>query len=179
LHESYAEDEALPADGYDVVTSTSTFEHIPKPVEHVRSLLRLVRPGGVLYLCGMPNYGSWAVLSGLATFRHNRPPWHANFFTPRSLRAVFEHALNADYLASVRIRTYGVPEAYRFYSRLTRWRAGRKGAGGPSLSGEGTAGSGAVAKMAASSYYLLGRPFQLGDKLEVVARRSATPWSSG
>lgn len=179
LHDSYAEDQTLPAASYDVVTSTSTFEHIPRPVEHLRSLLRLIRPGGVLYMCGMPNYGSWAVRVGLASFRHNRPPWHANFFTPRTLRAVFERAVDAGCLAQLRIRTYGVPEAHHVHQAIAGRRAARRRPLGSQRGVvDGTAGL-PVQRLAAALYDVLGRPLQLGDKLEVRATRSQAAWSPG
>jgi len=177
LHEGYVEDERLPAGGYDTVTATSTFEHAPKPVQLARSLLRLVRPGGILYLCGMPNYGSWAVRIGLATFRHNNPPWHASFFTSRTLRAVFEHPHTRPFLDRSDIRTYGFPELHHYYSNAIRRRNQSVDPDGPARGKRHEAPASALQKLAIAAYIQLGRPLRLGDKLEVIVRRSQVPWN--
>jgi hypothetical protein len=154
------------------VTSTSTFEHIPDPVRHVRHLLRLVRPDGTLYVAGMPNYGSVAVRLGLSSFHHNNPPFHANFFTPRTLRAVFARPEVAPYVGSLRVRTYGVPEAHRLYNVAVA----RRKRSSATIPGKRTGSQqGAMAGL----YYAAGTPFGLGDKLEVVASKASVPNAAG
>jgi len=67
----------------------SYLEHEVRPVEVVRELGRVLRPGG-LVIVKVPNYASWnRVLRGTrwCGFRH---PDHVNYYTPRSLRALFE-----------------------------------------------------------------------------------------
>jgi 2-polyprenyl-3-methyl-5-hydroxy-6-metoxy-1,4-benzoquinol methylase len=172
LHVGRVEDERLPAQTYDAVTSTSTFEHIPDPVRHVHHLLRLVRPDGTLYITGMPNYGSVAVRLGLSSFHHNNPPFHANFFTPRTLRAVFARPEVAAYVGSLRVRTYGVPEAHRLYN-LAVARRRRSSATTPGKS------TGSQQGALAGLYYAAGAPFGLGDKLEVVATKASVPTRFG
>ena len=172
LHHGYVEDELLPAGAYDTVSATSTFEHAPDPIRSARSLLRLVRPGGILYLCGMPNYGSWAVRAGLATFRHNNPPWHASFFTPRTLRFVFDSPDTRSFVERSEIRTYGIPELHHYYSQAMRWRRRAVNRGDRRRNKSQDARPSALRSLAIAAYIQLGRPFRFGDKLEVVARRS-------
>jgi SAM-dependent methyltransferase len=42
---------------YDVVVMSELIEHLPNPLPYVEDVLRILRPGGVLYLT-TPNYGS-------------------------------------------------------------------------------------------------------------------------
>jgi SAM-dependent methyltransferase len=178
LHSGFVDEDTLPVGSYDIVAATSTFEHAADPLQFVRGLLRLVRPGGILYLCGMPNYGSWAVRFGLASFRHNNPPWHASFFTPLTLRSVFESPEIRPFVDRIKIRTYGVPELHHYYSRAMRWRR-RAAVGGNRRPGKlADVGSNTLHGLAIAAYIGLGRPFRLGDKLEVTVRRSDGAWMS-
>lgn len=178
LHPGMVEESSLPVGSYDIVAATSTFEHAPDPLQFARGLLRLVRPGGILYLCGMPNYGSWAVRFGLASFRHNNPPWHASFFTPLTLRSVFEIPEIRPFVDRIKIRTYGVPELHHYYSQIMRRRRRSLDRGNPHQSGSRTVAARAFHAMTIAAYVGLGRPFRLGDKLEAMVRRSRVDWNS-
>lgn len=54
LSSAYSCPEIL-ADSFDVVVSTQTLEHVAKPWRWITELARVLRPGGVLYLCA-PNH---------------------------------------------------------------------------------------------------------------------------
>lgn len=167
IHKELVEADTLPAQSFDGITTTSTFEHIPDPVRHVASLLRLLVPGGVLYMSGMPNYGSASVRAGVSAFHANCPPMHANFLTPRALRQIFDHTEVQPLVAEVQIRTYGIPEAHVFYNRVVL--RGRRRSG-PADRSRPSNGSGAK-RLALAVNYHLGWPFGLGDKLEAVVTR--------
>jgi len=86
----------LPDNCYDVVVSTSTLEHIPQPFQHIKKILGVVKPGGLAYFSGMPNYGSLSVRLKVSDFRNNKPPQHVNYFTYQSIRKLFSRPEIAD-----------------------------------------------------------------------------------
>jgi SAM-dependent methyltransferase len=77
--------------GYDVVLAGDVIEHLPRPKETLREILRVLRPGGEL-LMSVPNFGHWyprgRVMLGL--FGYDRrgilDDTHLRFFTRSSLR---------------------------------------------------------------------------------------------
>ncbi|MCA1654932.1 MAG: methyltransferase domain-containing protein [Pseudonocardiaceae bacterium] len=77
--------------GFDVVIAGDIIEHLPRPKETLRELLRVLRPGGQLLL-SVPNFGHWypraRVMFGL--FGYDRrgilDQTHLRFFTRVSLR---------------------------------------------------------------------------------------------
>jgi 2-polyprenyl-3-methyl-5-hydroxy-6-metoxy-1,4-benzoquinol methylase len=77
--------------GYDVVIAGDIVEHLPRPKETLREILRVLRPGGQLLL-SVPNFGHWyprsRVMFGL--FGYDRrgilDQTHLRFFTRASLR---------------------------------------------------------------------------------------------
>lgn len=170
LYRGTIETAPLPAGYFDVVTSTSTLEHIPKLVPHLQAVLRVLKPGGAAYFAGMPNYGSLSVRTGVSAFHHNRPPRHANWFTPRTLRRLFAHPAIRPSVARLSIRTYGIPELHRLYAvALARLRGSGLRGGRPQPPGSGDGGvSQTLLRSLVQLNYHGGRPLGVGDKLELV-----------
>ena len=82
------EEAPFPPASFDVIYSTSTFEHLPDPSSILRRMRTLIRDGGILFLGGLPNAeGLPARLLG-PDWTDAEPPMHLNFFTPRALRAL-------------------------------------------------------------------------------------------
>ena len=165
LHEA-----ALPANHFDAVTNTAVLEHVAQPRGYVEEILRILKPGGCAYF-NVPNYGSLAIRLGVSSFRSNIPPAHANFFTHRTLRALF--APYADSLAGVSVRSYGISQSYGVYVRLHRGfgrlAGGAKPAGAaPKAAGARKSWKTVLAWLLGTVYYYAGRPLKLGDKLEVM-----------
>ncbi len=84
LHAGTIEEVAPPAGAYDVVTMMEVIEHVPQPVDLLRQVRELLRPGGVLYLT-CPNWGS---LSRRVLGSDWRPIGrdHVTYFTPGHMR---------------------------------------------------------------------------------------------
>lgn len=162
----------FPDGHFDVVTNTAVLEHVAQPHLYVEEVLRILRPGGCAYF-NVPNYGSLSIRLGCGSFRSNTPPWHANYFTHRTLAGFLD--CYRDMLSAIAIRSYGIPEAYGAYVGLQRLLHGaaprRADPASPRratpLSSDGT-GKRAVAWLLGKIYYHAGRPFHLGDKLEAL-----------
>lgn len=161
---------ALPDNHFDAVTNTAVLEHVARPRGYVEEIIRILKPGGCAYF-NVPNYGSLAIRLGVSSFRSNIPPAHANFFTHKTLRALF--APYADALADVSVHSYGISQSYGVYVRLHRWVGRVAGGSTPAANprkaaAPGGSWKGILAWWLGTIYYWAGRPLKLGDKLEVV-----------
>ena len=112
LHEA-----GLPGDHFDAVTNTAVLEHVAQPHPYVEEVLRILKPGGCAYF-NVPNYGSLSIRLGCGSFRSNTPPWHACFFTYKTMAEFFSRYRGS--LSEVAIRSYGIPEAFGAYLRVQR-----------------------------------------------------------
>ena len=180
LHKGELEKCEIASNSFDAVTSTSTLEHIPRPVEHVREILRVLKPGGGALFAGIPNYGSLGIRFHLANFWANSPPDHVNYFTRRTMRRLFSDPEIADMVGKITIRSYGLPEIHRLYRFAVRgWRKMRgKGGGDQATFAARPAGmrSGkrfreALSRFMVATVYHSGRPGGVGDKLEVIVQK--------
>jgi len=115
LHPTTVEEAGLPSNSFDAITSTSTLEHVANPTAHVREIMRIVKPGGLAYFAGIPNYGSAAVRLGVSTFESNVPPEHVNYFTRRTLMRLFSTGELRHVASRLSVNTYGIPELHRAY----------------------------------------------------------------
>jgi len=176
LHANVLEDSGIGSDSFDVVTNTSTLEHIPEPREHLKEVIRVLKPGGKAFFSGMPNYSSILVRCNLSPFQFNQPPGHVNYFTPGSLRYLLNEPEIKAKLSQVRIRTYGIPGLFWVYymglkplSLIRRSLKGTKSAPRSATSDYHLSPwKYRLGYMINRFFYHVGRPFGLGDKLEVV-----------
>jgi 2-polyprenyl-3-methyl-5-hydroxy-6-metoxy-1,4-benzoquinol methylase len=184
LYTCELEKSQLPDNSFDVVVSTSTLEHIPQPYLHVKEILRVLKPGGLAYFCGIPNYGSLSVKLKISDFRCNFPPHHVNYFTYGSMRKLFSSPQIADKAKKIIIVTYGIPELHKLYGFLRN--ALRKTAKSPKQTAENASSNNkpqpqqnskfslsiTMAKILITLNYYLGRFLHMGDKLEVMVIKS-------
>ncbi|MGB2600322.1 MAG: class I SAM-dependent methyltransferase [Candidatus Omnitrophota bacterium] len=174
LYSGELEKSGLPENHFDVITSTSTLEHIVQPYQHVKEIMRALKPGGIAYFSGIPNYGSLAIKLNMSSFYHNTPPGHANYFTHKSIRWLFSNTDIAESVKKLSITSYGIPESHRLYfiiREFTRKRTGKPAPEEKDVSGKAaeTASQKILAAVLIAIYYNLGRLFYLGDRLEVIA----------
>ena len=177
LYQGLLEDLGSALGEFDLVVSSSTLEHVAQPVAHVRALVQIMKQDGYAYFCGMPNYASLAVRFGFSSFYMNTPPEHVNFFTPATLRKLFQFA--GVPVQSVAVRTYGLPELHRPYNAVTRLLRRRCGPATPAQAVSGPAPTavhlGGVRETlltgTLAAFYHLGRIAAAGDKLEATIRR--------
>ena len=76
---------------YDVITLSHVIEHVPDPLNLLRSIYRLLKPGGSLWL-ETPNLASLGHQRFRENWRDLDPPRHLILFTPDSLRLALEQA---------------------------------------------------------------------------------------
>lgn len=81
----------LPADTFDVVTQFSVLEHEWHPLDALRLVRLVLRPGGVAVMKA-PNFASWNRSLRGSEWCGIRLPDHCNYFTPHSLRLALQRA---------------------------------------------------------------------------------------
>lgn len=69
---------------FDAAIAEQVFEHLYTPVEYLRELHRVLRPGGVLYVA-VPNFGGLAAKTKGAAWDLVHPVSHVRYFDRRSL----------------------------------------------------------------------------------------------
>ena len=90
-------------EGFDVVCSFEVIEHLPRPKDELQRMVRILRPGGALYMT-TPNYNSIGHLLAGSGWSVVNYPEHLNYFTPASLRRLG----STQQLHTIRLLTTGV-----------------------------------------------------------------------
>ena len=145
---------------FDIITATSTLEHVARPLEHLKHIMAAVKHGGIIYLT-VPNYGSLPIHLRLVQGRLVDPPGHCNYFTAKTLRNLFMQKGLREEIAQVRVRSYGIPEihaVYRCFSKKNPTTAHTSQSHKPKRA--------FLKKALINIYYWSGIPFGFGDKLE-------------
>ncbi len=88
---SMLEQSGLPEAAWDVVSAFHVLEHIPDPIEFLRTLSRWARPGGHIVI-EVPNFASRERRMRHEGWMGLRPLEHINHFTPATLGAAFQRA---------------------------------------------------------------------------------------
>jgi 2-polyprenyl-3-methyl-5-hydroxy-6-metoxy-1,4-benzoquinol methylase len=84
-------------DGYDVVIAGDVIEHLPSPIDLLREVVGVLRPGGHVLL-SVPNFSHWypRLRVALGEFGYDRrgilDETHLRFFTRRSIRRLVRSA---------------------------------------------------------------------------------------
>lgn len=113
----------FPAASFDAATLFEVIEHLVAPIDLLKEIFRVLRPGGVL-LIGTGNADSWTVRRLGAQwdyFSIDRHGGHISFFNPGSMRLAAERAG----FAMIRIETRNVNLQERFRRRSLRYRASK------------------------------------------------------
>ena len=148
----------VPKNYFDVVVCTSTLEHIEKPKEFIEEILSVVRPGGLAYFSGMPNYGSLLNIIGMTDFSRNMPPQHVNYFKRKDFSIIIRPNK-----CSFVVSSYGFPGLYKFYRGIkTIRKKNLKSKKGKNL---------LLLRVLVLANYYSGKIFGLGDKLEITCEK--------
>lgn len=81
----------LPADRFAVVSLVGTVEHLKRPLQTLREILRVLKPGGLI-LVQTPNLASLQYRRQGGRWEQFTPPGHLVYFTPGTLRAMLRVA---------------------------------------------------------------------------------------
>jgi 2-polyprenyl-3-methyl-5-hydroxy-6-metoxy-1,4-benzoquinol methylase len=154
---------------FDIVTSTSTLEHVSRPLEHVSRIMEILKPGGIAYFT-LPSYGSLPIRLHIVKGRFVVCPGHCSYFTRGTLKNLFRHESLVGQVASVRVRSYGIPEIHGIYRKLVRHKPG------PVKQQNKTSPvqqqNDLMKGILVSFYYWVGTPFGFGDKLEAIVTKT-------
>ena len=145
---------------FDIITTTSTLEHVARPLEHLKHIMAAVKEGGIIYLT-VPNYGSLPIRIRLLQGRLVNPPAHCNYFTAKTLRNLFMQKGLKEKIAQVRVRSYGIPEIHAVYGWFSK-KIPSTAHTNQSHKLKRTF----LKKALINIYYWSGMPFGFGDKLE-------------
>lgn len=74
---------------FDYVTMSQVIEHVTDPVQTLRGIARVLKPGGMAIL-STPNAGGWGAKVFGTQWINWHAPYHLQFFTPRSMRQAAE-----------------------------------------------------------------------------------------
>lgn len=83
-------DNYMPA-SFDYVTMDQVMEHVTNPVEVLRGLVRVLKPGGIAVL-SVPNADGWGARVFGRRWLHWHAPYHMQFYSVRSIRVATEKA---------------------------------------------------------------------------------------
>ncbi len=83
-HPCLLEDAKLPDESFDVVYSDAVFEHLESPSDMLKHVVRLLRPGGVVYTKTV-NFESYTRQILGAEWKLLNPPLHLSLFSPETL----------------------------------------------------------------------------------------------
>ncbi|MEM1058180.1 MAG: class I SAM-dependent methyltransferase [Verrucomicrobiota bacterium] len=81
------EPEMIAPESMDLVSASHVLEHVPNPRQFLASLIRLLKPGGILFV-EVPNSSHYTVRRQLV--KRHVGNGHLHFFSPRSLQALLE-----------------------------------------------------------------------------------------
>jgi 2-polyprenyl-3-methyl-5-hydroxy-6-metoxy-1,4-benzoquinol methylase len=84
-------DGQFPDNHFDVVYAAQAFEHLLNPGETLDALLRLLKPGGIMFI-DVPNYNTLPIRFNKDDFMLNEPPQHINYFAPSTLEKLISDA---------------------------------------------------------------------------------------
>lgn len=85
-------DNTLPAEQFDIATFWATIEHLPYPFETLKSIYRVLRPGGLFFLDTGLADGDWFERRLLGTNQWFDPKEHCFVFSQRGLQTLLNNA---------------------------------------------------------------------------------------
>lgn len=94
---------AWPTGHFDVVVSIEVVEHLIRPMDDLKEMVRLLRPGGALYIT-TPSFNSISKWLAYGKWTIINYPEHISFFTPRTMH----RALGSLGMTRKWVRTTGI-----------------------------------------------------------------------
>jgi|GEM_PF-638788 len=78
-----------PDDYFDVVTLWEVIEHLPDPIEHIKEINRILKPGGLLAL-STPNFSGLTSIVTKEKWHLYDPKEHLYYFSPKSIKNILQ-----------------------------------------------------------------------------------------
>lgn len=91
VHVGLFDPDEYEANFFDYVTMSQVIEHVTDPVQTLRGIARVLKPGGVAILSA-PNAGGWGARLFGQRWINWHAPYHLQFFTLRSMQLAAEQA---------------------------------------------------------------------------------------
>ena len=110
-------------DSFDFVTMGQVIEHVRDPLETLRGVARILKPGGRAIL-STPNRRGWGARLFGARWAHWHAPYHLQFFSPRSMELSAQQA--GLVLEDSRTVTPSAWLVFQWMHLVTRPREGRR-----------------------------------------------------
>jgi SAM-dependent methyltransferase len=108
--------ETLDASNLDAVTLWEVIEHVPRPVDFLKSIHDRLKAGGVL-MFSTPNTGHWQAVRRKESWVSYRPPSHVQYFSAASAA---DAARRAGFTKVVVRKTMPLPAMPRWLDQLTQ-----------------------------------------------------------
>lgn len=96
----------FPDNYFQIISAQALIEHVTDPSGFLEQVWRLLVPGGILLLSGVPNYHSLWIRLGKDRFIGNQPMTHLNYFTIGTLKRL----LTVAKLRILQQRSWGISE---------------------------------------------------------------------
>lgn len=80
----------LTNNSFDVIYMGSVLEHLNNPIKSLQKIHQLLKPGGLLYITGLPNISSWTIIIGIDRWIGNNPPGHLLYFSKKTTRFLLD-----------------------------------------------------------------------------------------
>lgn len=111
----------LPNESFDAILCTEVLEHLPQPLEAIRELCRLLRPGGRLILtapfCSLTHFSPYFFSTGFSKFFYEET-------LPKYGMAIIELSSNGNYFEYLAQELFHIPRYGKMYSsRFMGWLA--------------------------------------------------------
>jgi len=77
-------------ESFDVIFMSSLLEHLAEPNKYIALFYQLLKPGGLLFVAGLPNINSITILLGFDKWIGNHPPLHLLYFSRKTAHLFLE-----------------------------------------------------------------------------------------
>lgn len=93
-------------ESFDVVFMAALLEHVQTPQRYADYVYNILKPGGVLYIAGLPNIRSLAIQLGVDKWIGNHPPIHLLYFSRKTIKLLLKKAG----FKKIQVKSYGISE---------------------------------------------------------------------
>lgn len=96
----------LEKESFDVIYMGSVLEHLQDPQAYVSAIHTLLKPGGMVFITGLPNVNSFTIRLGIDRWIGNHPPIHLLYFSRKTVGLL----LKKHGFKHIKVKSFGIPE---------------------------------------------------------------------